>query len=184
MPLPLDLPAMSFKSRENGEMQDMYRRTLASTWAAQAGELPADECIEDIFAGGSGWGDRDEPNHSANPRTRRDRSRVDGDRDDSEGSNSDHAPRRPTPGLEKGKSDGSAQQSTSNTARSRSSHRRNDHQRGNNDKEESGSSSQHSNTGLGFPSRQERRTSGKHANEVDEFEVREDLRSWRLPMTG
>ena len=36
----------------------MYRRTLSASWAAQAGELPADECIEDIFAGGSGWRDQ------------------------------------------------------------------------------------------------------------------------------
>ena len=33
----------------------MYRQTLAASWAAQAGELPADECIEDIFTGGTGW---------------------------------------------------------------------------------------------------------------------------------
>jgi hypothetical protein len=36
----------------------MYRRTLAASWAAQAGELPADECIENIFAGGNGWRDQ------------------------------------------------------------------------------------------------------------------------------
>lgn len=33
----------------------MYRRTLAASWAAQPGEPRADECIEDIFAGGDGW---------------------------------------------------------------------------------------------------------------------------------
>jgi hypothetical protein len=36
----------------------MYRRTLTASWAAQPGELTADQCIEDIFAGGDGWGDR------------------------------------------------------------------------------------------------------------------------------
>ncbi|EUC31938.1 hypothetical protein COCVIDRAFT_28674 [Bipolaris victoriae FI3] len=46
------------KSREAGELQDMYRRTLAAYWSAQPGELKADECIEDIFAGGDGWGDK------------------------------------------------------------------------------------------------------------------------------
>ena len=50
------MPSMSTKTREIGEQQDMYRRTLAASWAAQAGELPADLCIEDIFAGGDGWG--------------------------------------------------------------------------------------------------------------------------------
>jgi hypothetical protein len=39
----------------------MYRRTLAAYWSAQPGELKADECIEDIFAGGDGWGDREKP---------------------------------------------------------------------------------------------------------------------------
>ncbi|KAI9883673.1 MAG: hypothetical protein M1823_004555 [Watsoniomyces obsoletus] len=46
---------MSFKTTETRELQDMYRRTLAASFAAQAGELPADECIESIFSGGDGW---------------------------------------------------------------------------------------------------------------------------------
>ena len=50
------MPSLSSKSRETGESQDMYRHTLAASWAAQPGELKADECIEDIFAGGDGWG--------------------------------------------------------------------------------------------------------------------------------
>ena len=50
-----DLPNLSASSRELGEMQDTYRRTLAAYWASQPGELKADECIEDIFAGGDGW---------------------------------------------------------------------------------------------------------------------------------
>ncbi|KAK4973268.1 hypothetical protein LTR66_011208 [Elasticomyces elasticus] len=53
------IPSLSSKSRETGELQDMYRRTLAAYWAAQPGELKADECIEDIFAGGDGWGSPD-----------------------------------------------------------------------------------------------------------------------------
>lgn len=38
------------------KVQDMYRQTLAASWAAQTGELRADEVIEDIFGGGDGWG--------------------------------------------------------------------------------------------------------------------------------
>lgn len=38
-------------------MQDMYRKALAASWTRQPGELPADQCIEDIFAGGNGWAD-------------------------------------------------------------------------------------------------------------------------------
>ena len=51
-----NVPSMSSNARESGRLQDMYRRTLAASWLAQAGELPADKCIEDIFAGGDGWG--------------------------------------------------------------------------------------------------------------------------------
>lgn len=31
------MPSLSSKSRETGELQDMYRRTLAASWAAQPG---------------------------------------------------------------------------------------------------------------------------------------------------
>ncbi|KAM3453598.1 hypothetical protein MY3296_003629 [Beauveria thailandica] len=49
-------PVPSFsKSRDNAEVQDLYRRTLAASWSKQPAQLPADECIEDIFAGGNGW---------------------------------------------------------------------------------------------------------------------------------
>jgi hypothetical protein len=33
----------------------MYRRTLAASWACRAGELPPQELIENLFAGGTGW---------------------------------------------------------------------------------------------------------------------------------
>ncbi|CAK7219117.1 hypothetical protein SCUCBS95973_003711 [Sporothrix curviconia] len=46
------------KGHENAEIQDVYRRALAASWACQTGELPADECIEDIFSGGDGFGMR------------------------------------------------------------------------------------------------------------------------------
>lgn len=55
------MPSLSKKSRETGELQDMYRRSLAAFWSAQPGELKADECVEDIFAGGDGWGDKEKP---------------------------------------------------------------------------------------------------------------------------
>ncbi|KAK4124852.1 hypothetical protein N657DRAFT_643611 [Parathielavia appendiculata] len=47
--------SFSGKSRDMFELQDMYRRALAASWASQPGELPADQCIEDIFAGGEGF---------------------------------------------------------------------------------------------------------------------------------
>ena len=50
------MSSTSLKNRETSKLQDMYRQTLAASWAAQIGELPADKCIEDLFAGGDGWG--------------------------------------------------------------------------------------------------------------------------------
>ncbi|KAI5464179.1 N-terminal C2 in EEIG1 and EHBP1 proteins-domain-containing protein [Mariannaea sp. PMI_226] len=44
-----------YKPRDTAELQDLYRRTLAASWCRQPHELPADECIEDIFSGGNGW---------------------------------------------------------------------------------------------------------------------------------
>ncbi|KAK4453434.1 hypothetical protein QBC34DRAFT_395617 [Podospora aff. communis PSN243] len=49
------VPSLSNKSGDASEVQDMYRRALAASWASQPGELPADQCIEDIFAGGDGF---------------------------------------------------------------------------------------------------------------------------------
>ncbi|KAA8912715.1 N-terminal C2 in EEIG1 and EHBP1 proteins-domain-containing protein [Sphaerosporella brunnea] len=50
-----NIPIINSKNRETGATQDMYRRTLAASWQLIPGELNADECIEDIFAGGDGW---------------------------------------------------------------------------------------------------------------------------------
>ena len=36
-------------------MQDMYRRTLAASWTSRAGDLPADKLVEELFAGSSCW---------------------------------------------------------------------------------------------------------------------------------
>ncbi|KAK9479076.1 N-terminal C2 in EEIG1 and EHBP1 proteins-domain-containing protein [Lipomyces japonicus] len=33
----------------------LYRKTLTASWQRQDGELTAEECVEDIFAGGDGW---------------------------------------------------------------------------------------------------------------------------------
>lgn len=51
-----NMSSISVKTRETSKLQDMYRQTLTASWAAQIGELPADKCIEDLFAGGDGWG--------------------------------------------------------------------------------------------------------------------------------
>jgi len=55
---------LSTKSRDANDMHDMYRRALAASWACQPGELKADECIEDIFGGGTGFGQATEHHQS------------------------------------------------------------------------------------------------------------------------
>lgn len=44
----------------------MYRLTLAAQWSCGTGVLTADKCIEDIFNGGDGWGNKPPPK-SENP---------------------------------------------------------------------------------------------------------------------
>lgn len=63
------LPTLDNKSREADEqLKELYRRTLAADWTCQPGEMSADKTIEDIFAGGDGWGNaaenQDEGTHS------------------------------------------------------------------------------------------------------------------------
>ena len=58
---PGQVPSLSNKSRDLSELQDAYRRVLAASWMSQPGELPADQCIEDIFAGGNGFRTADHP---------------------------------------------------------------------------------------------------------------------------
>ncbi|CAM1502145.1 Fc.00g041290.m01.CDS01 [Cosmosporella sp. VM-42] len=57
------IPSIS-KPRDAAELQDLYRRTLSASWCRQPNELPADECIEDIFNGGNGWKTKPIPEHS------------------------------------------------------------------------------------------------------------------------
>ena len=49
-----EMPSIASKSRELAEAQDIYRRTLAASWACERGELAPDKLVEDLFAGGDG----------------------------------------------------------------------------------------------------------------------------------
>ncbi|EMD00565.1 hypothetical protein BAUCODRAFT_61232 [Baudoinia panamericana UAMH 10762] len=135
-------------SRELGEMQDMYRRTLAAYWASQPGELKADECIEDIFAGGDGWGKNGRPpnvsapghEHSSQPGSGSSTPAQDGHEDVSRAGKTSRSDRH-TISLGGGKHMGygkhGARHSTMQTPR-------------------------------------------KIPGEIDEFDIREDLRSWTV----
>jgi hypothetical protein len=51
-----ETPVMNQQNREAGdELRDLYRKTLAADVMGQAGVPSADQVVEDIFAGGDGW---------------------------------------------------------------------------------------------------------------------------------
>ncbi|KAL9001895.1 MAG: hypothetical protein Q9188_005155 [Gyalolechia gomerana] len=156
------MPSMSSKTRELGKLQDMYRKTLAASWAAQDGELPADECIEDIFAGGDGWGKTRKEGKKTGKRSSTDGEASDVDRRTLKahhrtisGSYSKHTSKKPkghlrTSSQTKGNSDNSGVNGRASI-------------------EQVQSSSSDS------PAYNLRR-----ADELDEFTAREDLRSWEI----
>jgi len=83
-----DIPSITSKTRELSEAQDIYRRTLAATWACQAGELAPDKLIEDLFSGGDG-GKLKGPTSASHHQSRL------SPREESLGSSSSDEPRRP-----------------------------------------------------------------------------------------
>lgn len=158
------MPSMSSKTREIGELQDMYRRTLAASWAAQAGELPADECIEDIFAGGDGWA-KDQPGGTGSGAKRR-------EDDEQVGSGGE---KRTTLGRHTRNISGFARHAANN-ARS--------HQPKHSDGEDVSGVSGRASIEQEVQSNSEKGTlqgyDRMRARELDEFEAREDLRSWEI----
>lgn len=163
------MPSMSSKTREIGELQDMYRRTLAASWTCQIGELPADECIENIFAGGDGWG-----KHGADASPRKPpsgKSTEDSTGDAESGGETQPTPRHHRRTSSGYKHSGGKQRgllrlsSTTNVSNGTVDNR---HTRGN-----------HSQHVTSSPTNAKGRGHGQ-MHEVDEFDVREDLKSWQI----
>lgn len=143
-----NIPNLSSMNKENGEMQDMYRRTLTAFWASQPGELKADECIEDIFAGGDGWGKNGRP-EIIDPRQTNNGNYGGHDNSSRPGSGTATPNLEPDPPV---------------AARPRSSH--------------SARAPLGMNSGRHKHSKSNGRVKGK--GEIDEFDVCEDLKSWRI----
>lgn len=156
------MPALSNKSRDNGELQDMYRRSLAASWASTGHELPADECVEDIFHGGDGW--KDTKHSKPLP------SHFDGDDNSNDERRMMHHHRTNSGSSTKS-------QSTITAKRGPRSGHRPSNSRNNiaRSKLTAGNDTSSENS----PGRN--RTNHVREHEVDEFEVREDLIAWRLP---
>ncbi|KAI9817628.1 MAG: hypothetical protein M1832_004632 [Thelocarpon impressellum] len=169
------LPTVNSKTRENGEMQDMYRRTLASSWAVQAGELPADECVESIFAGGSGWR---EARQGHAHRHDDDESGSTSEATSTSRRSSAHTHRR-----QKSSGSGSTVKTRASSNIGSGSTARNSitQRSGRSDDAESGSSTSGHVQGKKSAHKRGVGHGQGDVREVDEFDVREDLRSWRLP---
>lgn len=165
-----DMPSITSKTRELSEVQDLYRRTLAATWACQAHELAPDKLIEDLFAGGDGGrAQHHQPAHRGG------HSRLSPSRDESMGSSSSDAESRRTV---------TPRHLTPDMARhGHYSHRR--HASSNH----SGNHASQSSTISGRSSLDHQIQQGetemrrrKHTEQQDitEFELRDDLRSWQV----
>ncbi|KAI9837970.1 MAG: hypothetical protein M1819_006124 [Sarea resinae] len=145
------MPSIIQKSREIGEQQDVYRRTLAASWAMQADELPADECIENIFAGGDGWRPKDRVKKH-HPAASADDTAEGSTDSDGESAHSYHSRRT------------SKQQTFIRGAQNKPRSRKD---------EGIVTATNNSQTGTGG-----KRKLYRSSFEVDEFDVREDLKSW------
>lgn len=160
-----NVPSMSSKARESGKLQDMYRRTLAASWAAQAGELPADKCIENIFAGGDGWGEGAHESSKSSPKIG-----AGSTEDDSEGET------RTLRGLKRNTSGTGSHGTLKPTHRQRTSSK------------EVSTTGTVSGRGSIAQQVQHGHDSKRHNHritpEINEFTEREDLRSWEISAEG
>ena len=161
-----NVPSMSSKARESGKLQDMYRRTLAASWTAQAGELPADKCIEDIFNGGDGWGGGESATPVPSPRI------GGGSTDDeSDGINGDANNLR----RHKRNTSGAGSHDTLKpTLRQRTSSK----------DATTGTVSGRGSIEQQVQSGHDSKRHTHRRNEVDEFTARDDLRSWEISANG
>jgi hypothetical protein len=56
------VPAVSTRDREAGDdLRELYRKTIAAGFSSQPGEPSADHVVEEIFAGGDGFGRQRNP---------------------------------------------------------------------------------------------------------------------------
>ncbi len=144
----------------------MYRRTLAASWAAHTDELPADQCLEDIFNGGDGWKHNDS---LAPPRIMR------------EDSGEEHRTRyhhRSQSGTSS--KSGTSQNTVTGKRTTRMGHK---HSGSQEILGPSPASTIELNDVSSENSSERGRTGFKKAPELDEFDIREDLVAWRLPGT-
>lgn len=157
-----DLPTPQInKSRDHSDLQDMYRRALAASWASQPGELPADECVEEIFAGGDGW----KPDSKVTPRITQNSANMSG-----EDLQRHH------------RTESGASSKSQNTITGKGSGRFGHKHSRSKDTIGHAPGIQNSPNETSSDGSERGRSGGfRKAHEVDEFEMRDDLMAWRLP---
>ena len=189
------IPTITSKTRELSELQDIYRRTLAATWACQAGELPPDKLVEDLFSGGDG-GRMQPPQPTPTSRWRRGAVNHGHtqNRDESAGSSSDAESRRtvtpshltpssaadseifgrPIQARRRSVRNGSVDESLGVTGQAAHHHTHiaSISGRGSIDQQAQHASRDHG-----------RRRTNSNYREYSEFVLREDLRSWSVDVT-
>ena len=154
------MPSINTKSSEAADMQDLYRRTLAASWNSHSTDLPADKLVEDLFAGGTAW-----DNGTDDTRSSRldDSLRV----SESPGVGTDFNPARLSPGFERHSKSPSGSRLNLQTD---GKHPGLNARRGGSIEQQIYDNPRTK----GFKSR-------TPENEVSEFDVRENLRSWEIP---
>jgi hypothetical protein len=167
-----NMPAVTSKSREAGdELRELYRRTVAAEWTSQAGELSADKCIEDIFAGGDGWGDQINRRDSTSPLGAHHSIQADG-----LGSLTDNDARHYQTAKQNGNWQGFFRRRQDISRQSRESLKRDD------------ASLRGVRGSVSFEHPTHQMKGGvenghvRAMHEMDEFDLREDLRSWKIPV--
>jgi len=176
------------RTREMGEMHDIYRKSLAAHWVgAQAGELSADKCIEDIFNGGDGWGSKKSQDKIPPPRQRHIPGHQDSDEEAFGGWHHHNRKQHTrTTSESSGRSTITGRTISTNHERRVSKSREHSMDRRGINHGISGMGStganNHHQRGSSYEDSDRGRSSGgfKHAHEVDEFEVRDDLMCWQL----
>ena len=161
-----NLPFVSKVTKDISEIQDMYRKTLTASLSSHVNELPADQCIEDIFAGGDGWGKPNDNMAFLAPPSN-DGSKDDGD---SETENS--------PGQRHYRK-GSQQFGRRGHAKQKS-YGRSDFKDGSSRPDATDAKSGSSETPGQSSSSDDRHDRPRRMNEVNDLDLREDLRSWRI----
>lgn len=162
----------------------MYRLTLAASWTRRGGELAADKCVEDIFDGGDGWGNKAPPklqNPSLNHEPQTD-SEAEGDETVTPSNSTRHYNRRDTTPRSSHSANRNKQRlrADKETPRSNPTTEGKGYGRGEVriDELEEDRRENPSRSSSGSDKGREQR-GNKYAREVSEWAARDDLRAWK-----